>query len=320
MQVLDRSSAPYICGVEISKVDVVCLVASVEKLGVGLEGNTIGEMVESYAMWIASVGKEEAAFHTCEHCGGAGLNDEACDFCGTSRTSVAAMVVAASAELFTASDLDEAVTRTHQLKANIVAGHWHLGKHLAEIHRTGIWKTRKGADGNQQYKTFSRFCTEELRMTDANVYKLIDVAQNYDEAMVARLGTEKLDLILKAPPLARPALLAKVEDNITLRKLRDEVKDAKKDVTETRDTGRTKAMPLPRPRAREMITMVELEGEKTFPLYSRAGLARGVQVPPTSIEDAVGVHHPVNEVVMVFEVVKGANGELTGKLTVKRER
>jgi hypothetical protein len=59
------------------------------------------------------------------------------------------------------------------LKLTVATSGPELGKHLHEVRTSGLWKARRGRDGEQKFKTFSQYCGAELGMAEANAVGLI---------------------------------------------------------------------------------------------------------------------------------------------------
>lgn len=216
------------------------------------------------------------------------------------------------AEVFySETDLDKEVLITLGLKRDLVAGHWRLGRQLNHIHSNKIWRARLDADGNPLYENFDKFCRSELNMSDTNAFNLMDVAKNFPEEMVAQIGTWKLGFILKAPPEIQAKLLEKAKDGASLRNIRDEVQAARDEAGMTRIRRQKKE-------EREIVTMVELEGEKVIPFYTEESVRNRNFKATKSVDDAVGFHYLVNDVVLTVKLVKNADGELIGKLNISR--
>jgi hypothetical protein len=280
-KVLDRATTSSICGVDMNRVGVEFLFPAMQKLGLDFSTSApLASNVEVLALWTAENAKEIAQ---CEECGGESpLSFELCPYCGYEGTVLEGELVDPAAPKvalalvseepsslgaitdLTESGLDAANAETDRLKASIVNGHWKLGKHLHEIHQSGVWKARQGGEG-PKYKTFGQYCQAEVRMVEQNVYRLIDVALHWDEATVARLGTEKLDLILRSPGAAKPKLLAAANEGGTVKDLKALRKDAIQehglDSRVTSTGKRTPAVapsakPVPTVPKREMVTMV----------------------------------------------------------------
>jgi hypothetical protein len=343
MKTLDRATTSSICGVDMNKVAVEFLFPAMQKLGLDYSTSApLASNVEVLALWTADNAKEIAQ---CEECGGESPSSfELCPYCGYEGTVLegeivdlsvkpVALALAPEPEVCAITDLtefglDAANAMTDRLKEAIVNGHWKLGKHLHAIHQSGVWKARQGGDG-QKYKTFGQYCQAEVRMVEQNVYRLIDVALNWDEAMVARLGTEKLDLILRTPGAAKPKLLQAANEGGTVRDLKamrqEAIQEHGLDSRVTSTGKRTAAIapsakPVPRAPKREMVTMVEIEGTKEFPMIDEeVWSTRGVKEPTDRIDNAVGFHYMVNDVAMTFRVTRDSAGNLVGQVTIKRQ-
>ncbi len=239
--------------------------------------------------------------------------------------------------LLTEDALDAANEITERLKTGIVAGNWLLGKHLHDVHSSGLWKARRATNGEQKHKTFAQYCRNEIGMGDANVYRLIEVALNWSQEDVARLGVEKLDLIMRSPAQAKAKLLDAAKSGATVRDIKEARSEAIKEYggpgvtswgvdgpqgTHGTNAGRGRADGTKRPAApvkRDMVTMVEIEGTKSFPIYSLGAYKLGKQVPTKNVDDAVGFYALVNEVAVTIYFNRDADGNLVGKLTIKRQ-
>lgn len=124
----------------------------------------------------------------------------------------------------TEADLNKAVHLVGELKSEGAAAMWRLGKAVYQLHETQIWKLRTHGDGLVKYRSFGAFCFHELGMSEANAYKIMDVARNFTEGDVRKVGTHKLALVLWAPPEDQAKLLEKVKnEKITKHQLQKEI-------------------------------------------------------------------------------------------------
>jgi hypothetical protein len=328
---LDFETAVAVCGVDVAKAVYGILIQSHQAEGLGYDtGMPIGKLVETLACHYVEM-CEEDGFHKCLNCGGEYDRElPACGFCGAVTMSTALTIqgdigaIHVALVIHSEEELDAAVRKTHEMKSAIAGGHWALGKHITGIFETQMWKARTTDEGAPAYKKFETFCLRELKMTDVSAYKMMDVAKHFDEATVAKLGTEKLDLILKAPDQVKQVILDRAltrtdsGEKYSKKELVKDLKEAKRAHGSTpRVTGR-QSVGTGRPRAREVITLVEVEGDRNITLLSRKGRTAGKDVPATTIEDAVGFHALVNEVMITLTFQRDAKGNLVACMNIGR--
>ncbi len=315
MRTLDRVTNEFICGVDMDKVHPAYLAAAIKKIGQTFDPTApLGAMVELFNDKMTA-----DCYAACSNCHG--MFDDAeenCSYCGA-NTPNSAIVVAATAELVTGS-LDELVTEVHRLKGNVATGYWHLGKHLQKVHAS--FKTDE--NGLAKHKSFARFCLSELGLTDVSVYKMIDVAMEFDEAAVCALGPTKLDFIMRLPPKARPDMIEKAKaDKLSAKEIKKQVEASlvANPPTEAVSSGRKDpSKSVGKPRAREMITLVEMEGDREFPLFTHESAGASTRVPATDADNAIGFHYLVNDVALTFTVSRNEKGELVGKCSFRRPK
>jgi hypothetical protein len=287
----------------------------------------------------------------CDWCGG--VSDSkvyACPFCGSTDDQpipakkehnsicveekpvkqVTMSIVEVPAETgivkYSETDLDAEIWKVNELKSSVCSSMWHLGKQLAHIYDCHIWKARS-EDGKKKYKGFADFCKNELKMSDTNVYRLIDVAKNFDEQTVKKFGDTKLGLILQAPAQSREVLLTKLEDEqLSSKQLRDEIKVEKGKAAERgevtrRDTGRNPNGGGAPPTKPKQVTLVQLEGKHSVPLFAKAFVDDGGKLERAcGLEDEpVGFIDMTNEVRQTFEVTTDENGHLILLVDTKRQ-
>jgi len=233
-----------------------------------------------------------------------------------------------------AKELDAAVSEIRTLQSDGAVAMWRLGERIKHLYDKQLWKQRveqpaKGAP-KQVYKSFDKFCHEELGMTPASAYSVMDVAAHFEEKQVAALGTSRLALVLQAPEPQQPKLLKKVEEGATWRELKQEVSAIKKKSghrrppragakanrnTEAASKARTTT-------AAKQITVAKLLGRETVKLYCKP-TTKKFEIddlkPAKKIGDApYGRLELINGVLQEFFVQQGSDGSI--KLIVHTSR
>jgi len=218
----------------------------------------------------------------------------------------------------TATDLNNAVQRVVELKSNTAADMWKLGEELKGIHERQLWKLRVDDSGKCRYRSFEVFCAQEIGMSGTQCYKLIDIANQFNEDQVRKFGTTKLGLVLQAPKEDQAELLKEAESTSS-RQLVEKVRAKREEKgVEKRDTGR-KATPKSKGRASEHIAIATVLGRKTIALFAKPASKKDDLKPATSLEDQpFGMDDLSNGVRELFSIRKTASGEL--QLVIDRKR
>jgi len=289
----------------------------------------------------------------CDRCGAASsLAEDRCPFCGEGQGAPGAPVVEpkpkakraknvnpsqaivttpgpktepVSAELVTVNEtealakLDQTVKEIVALKAGADATQWLLGQKIREVYEESPWRLRRDDKSKPLYKSFGQFCAEEIELSAAYCYKLIDVAKFFTEQQVRSLGSTKLYPALKVPESDRPAFVTKIEKNSL--SLRDILTEVKQLTPARRDTGRR---PTPdgtpggnRGQSRHLpegaLTVVIATGVKSLPMYCRPTTGKitelGDQKKAKSIDDKpICVYDLPGDLRMIFQVLEGSTG------------
>jgi hypothetical protein len=222
----------------------------------------------------------------------------------------------------TEKDLDAAVTRVQVLKAKAAESAWELGVEIKNIYDAQLWKLRDEG-GKPRYKNPDAFTNEELGMTPANAWKLMDIAKNFTRGQVHEFGTAKLGLILQAPESARAELLSKAK-GASKTEVEKEVRRANK---ERKTVKSRKGVERPKPAAKvgkATITIANVLGSQTVPLWTKASVSAATgdrkswvkakkvaDVPSASIELENGV-------VQHFTLTADAEGCLKLRIETRR--
>ena len=134
--------------------------------------------------------------------------------------------IALETPAFATAKLDAAVADVQSAKARGAVAMWDLGAKIARIYDEQLFKSRLADDGKPVYKGFEAFVVAELGMSHTNAFSLMDVAKAFTSEQVAKLGTTKLSLVLKAPDESREEILGKAAHK-SVREVADEVKAAR---------------------------------------------------------------------------------------------
>lgn len=223
-----------------------------------------------------------------------------------------------------------------EMDRNVSGSSWDIGSKLLEILDKQLWKARVGEDGKPKYKSLNAFCRDELEWSTTHVYNLADVAKTYTRQQCVDIGMTKLSLILKAPADKQPALLTKAADpKVSKRDIEAEVAKVKPEGVK-RKTGR-KETPAGVPGSKkdkkgqgkkanaekkgEVITVSKILGQHTVMLFKKPS---DPKLTPTEharliTDEPVGWRELQPGVREYFQVLEGADGKLTIKITIKRE-
>ncbi len=242
---------------------------------------------------------DPSALVECDVCNAASdIDDERCPFCGTGEDGPApapqALVrvdrkglkrkpapppstevveapapKAAPAELVEPSeqDLNRRVKEIAALKAGTEAAGWLLGRKIKELYDLKVWRARSSEKGGPAYRTFNQFASAELGYSGSQAYRLMDVAEQFTEEQVRRIGTTRLIPLLRLKEEDRAKLVYDIQkSNLSAQQVRRAVADKN---PERRDTGRAKTPPgVPGVNARQERRFPEGSIATAFPKQS----------------------------------------------------
>lgn len=134
---------------------------------------------------------------------------------------------------------DVAVHELRVFRSGLQRGWWLLGRKLAEVEWSGVWKLRTTGAGTPTYKKFEDFCMKEVGFTGETVKNAIDISKRFSEEEVLSLGPSKLLLVLRAPTAdGGAALLDKAKAGASLREMGADLKAQKEANAEENGPGR----------------------------------------------------------------------------------
>jgi hypothetical protein len=225
--------------------------------------------------------------------------------------------------------LDTISAAIRQAKADTAVQYWTLGAQIKVVFDTSLWKLRTTPDGKTRYTTFAQWCTAEIGLNSSVALSLMDVASKFSREDARRLGSSKLQLILRAPEGKQPELLEAAGEGASFRDIQKQVKQAKKEIgMEKRETGR-KLTPIGKPGKKlkspirvipdddGRMTVAMVEGEVAIECFAKPAKgsvpvrARKLSDEPYAVEDME------NGVTRRYEVLLRPEG-LILKITTSR--
>ncbi len=120
-------------------------------------------------------------------------------------------------------ELDQVTRRLRGLIADTMTSHWKLGRELASVMKTGVYKYRV-KDGVPVHSNFGAYCATELGLSSQYSRSLMSVAETFSEQQVRDVGVTKLKFIARVPEETRAELLAKAS-GLSTRELEAEVQE-----------------------------------------------------------------------------------------------
>jgi hypothetical protein len=120
---------------------------------------------------------------------------------------------------------DKLVEDVIPLKADTDVSQWMLGQKISQIFKTKAWMARQDPEtGKPKYRSFNQFCAEELDLSAAYSYQLMDVASTFTEEQVRAIGASKIRPILRLPEAKRPELIARIlRENLSKAQIQQEI-------------------------------------------------------------------------------------------------
>ncbi len=212
----------------VSNVNEETLKAKILALGIDTNKDVLDlltpkELLTMFTEWSTEQIKDFASrdedYAQCEHCDApCHPSWNACPVCGTGDTEFAEEVIEVTGELvepepdnpraiMKVSDLDDAVSRIKKLQQETMKSYYWLGKELAAVHTSKIYKLRVDSEGNPMYNSWNEFCEAEIGLSGSRCMSIANVSNSYTEEQVESIGVEKLRIIMRADPADRPKLL-----------------------------------------------------------------------------------------------------------------
>jgi len=238
----------------------------------------------------------------------------------------------------TIADLDQSVAAIQEAKGNAAKSHWTIGKLIAENHTKALWKLRTDAEGKSLYSSFNAFCENELKISPAHAYNLMDIARAFNEEQVMKFGPSKLGLLLQVPPEDQAQLLA-IAETASKRQLQKQV-----DATKEKNKKEGKAAPVKEGRKKDVskataksgaagkgapattgtskkdvITIASITGNKTVKLFATPAKKGDTPKEAKKLADEPwGRLELENNVEMFFKLKPNAGGHLTLQISTRR--
>lgn len=220
------------------------------------------------------------------------------------------------------AELDEATARIIQLKNDVAKNYWQIGRELAGVHKDELWKQRLDAAGVPIYSSFEKYTRTELNFAGNMAYAMMDVATQYSEKLIAKVGITKLALVLSAPGDVHDELMDEVEKGATRRQLQERVKKERakksKAALAAEREARTGRASQPnraggRPRKDSRLTVAAVEGKVTLEMYAKPKVKMAPGELPDKRAKRVGdfpfaMEEMSNGVVRYYTVLARASG------------
>ncbi len=239
----------------------------------------------------------------------------------------------------TIEELNKSVESIAAAKGMAAKSHWVIGKLIAENYDKALWKLRVGHDEKPLYKSFNSFCENELKISAAHAYNLMDIARAFTEEQVTKFGPSKLGLVLQVPPEDQAKLLEQAA-GASKRELEKKVKETKeknkkegkatsapkegrkKDVSKaTAKSGATgKGAPTKTGTSKkDIITIASIVGSKTVKLFATpAKKGDPAKEAKKLADDPWGRLELENNVEMFFKVKTNPAGQLILQVATRR--
>jgi hypothetical protein len=234
-----------------------------------------------------------------------------------------------SSELRTERELDQAVANVEKFKIDSASTYWLMGVQIADIHKNQLWKLRVEVNEKGKVKprwsTWESFCNAELKMTPKSANASMDVVKNFTEDQVRLWGRSKLNLVLQAPPEARPQLIEKIKEGASHREVEKEVRKGKAEADFTRPSRGARGGKTSASQAKQStkIMVANILGSVTVKAYKKPASLKDVdwkeQARAKKLADQpIGVLELTNDVSMFIMLTESAAGELQYKVLTKR--
>jgi hypothetical protein len=312
-------------GLDLSRLDAALLKATLKQLKQST-GGTPEQQATRLRDHYAKHAGDTRDLVRCDACGGVSdlTKTDRCPYCGddgelADYDEAVVETVPPEKELAVVVDmplektvaaLDQQVERIVALKVGTAKSIWMLGRELAGLYKTQLWKLRKvepvqGGKAVAAYTSFEQFVRVELQMSPTHAVKLMRIAGVFSEAEVATLGTTKLGIVLTVDGPYRERLLEGAKKK-SARQLKEEA-----------DTIRGKAKG-------DRVTVACVLGRVKVPLYKRDKKAErgteGARVAATTIrDDPWGELELSNGVRMVFKLATTKGGEMVMFVETRRD-
>jgi hypothetical protein len=217
----------------------------------------------------------------------------------------------------TVGALDEATQKIVSMKRSAQLSWWQLGRAVAHVFDTGLWKMRvevKGKVQSQKYKSWEQYCENELQITGATTYSMMKVSKAFTEEQVEKIGGTKLNIVLQAPDLDIPEIMKDVENGATAKVIKEKVKKAreKAGVEKKHVEGHKKMPEKAKPKESGRVTVALVTGKVKLDMFAKPAkklkdgeemkIASKVEQEPIAIEELT------NGVSRFYSVIRGSKG------------
>ncbi len=331
--------------VDLTKARQECVVAALKRHGLAPPGAGSWALARQVSTLVAyyRAHTPRARIADCETCGGESDSGEAaCPYCGDADGEASAeveavepvapvvgglQVVPAAGSMVAAAeppsgsterDLDRAVAKVLRLRRDAASSIWELAVAVREVSESSIWKLRRDETGAPKWTSWGRFAVEELGVSPAYSYQLIEVAKTFTRAEVDEVGIKKLIVSLRVSHHDRGDILAAARAGESVSELEARVETVLDGGEAGGDDGGAggggEAGATPRPRLARGVTAAMLMRRVTIPLYRPGSMARARRLADTPR----GEERLVNGVKQVFVVDVDSDGGLV--LIVERLR
>lgn len=103
-------------------------------------------------------------------------------------------------QLYTVTDLDQALVEVENATRAGMLCYWDLGKAIHRIFADKLYLQRREGglpDGKPLYATWGAFAEAELEMSGGNAFRIMDVAVDYDRDTAVKFGVARLNAALR---------------------------------------------------------------------------------------------------------------------------
>jgi hypothetical protein len=184
---------------------------------------------------------------------------------------------------------------------------------MASVHGKLLWKQSRNEEGGVAYSSFKQFCAIELKMAKSTVIRFIHIANKFTEADAAKLGTERLTMLIQASKKgnlsdAAQAELKETAANTSTGKLREKL----------HEMGLRTPKQEPKATADELTIGTLLGKKHKIVLCERKMNAKEEYPPAKEVEGSWGFLDLRNDVRFIFGVTKNAAGRWILHVEAKR--
>lgn len=230
----------------------------------------------------------------CENCGGVMLDEEEeCPFCGVANPLMGApppeldevddeseteeveekeesmeMVEVApeDTELIVdgedadlVAQLNREVEEIRRLNTSVAENSYELGKRIAEVYDSDLWRARRNAKGKPAYTNFKQFTEAELGCSYPWARGLIRITKLFDLQTVAEIGVTKATIASKAPEEKIPELVEAARQGASKMEIQSRIRDIR---TGVEPSNRPRPAPNPADRKVTIVSKIGMQRRK----------------------------------------------------------